>query len=338
MAAPRANWRGFLQIGALSCAVGLFTAASTSERLRFNMINRATGNRMNRQFVDSVTGAVVDSADQIKGYEISEGRYLPFEDDEIAAVMPQSDKSLLLESFIPCDQVDTIYFDRPYYLAPSDKASEEVFALIREGLLASSTVGLARTVLFRRLRVLVIRPNPLTDNDRDRGMIATTLHYDYEVRRAAEVFDDLPAVQTSGEMIDLARHIIETKSGHFHPSEVTDRYEEALAALIRAKTEGRALPKAPAARTEKVVDLLEALRASAGVKAAGKSGGGKTGGGKAAGKTGGKTATGKAGTGKAATGKAAGKAGTGKAAAAKTVTGTGAARAAGGKAPAKKAG
>lgn len=263
MAAPRASWRGVLKPGQLSCSVGLFTAASQAERISFNIVNRKTGNRVSRAFVDSVTGKVVEREDQMKGYEISPDTYLPFEEDEVAAAIPQSDKVLEIDEFIPCDQVDTTYFDRPYYIAPTERADEEVFALIRAGLEASSTAALARTVLFRRWRTVMIRPNQPAGSDHDRGLIGTTLHYDYEVRPAAEVFADLPAPETGGEMIDLARHIIETKAGDFHPSGFTDRYEALLTDLIRAKIEGAPLPKPETPVEEKVVDLLQALRDSA---------------------------------------------------------------------------
>ena len=255
--APRANWKGYLKVGELSCHVALYTAASTAERVSFNIVNRETGHRVHRQMVDADTGKEVAGDDIVKGYEVASGEYDVLEPEEIKEAVPNSDKTLELETFIPCADVDTIFLDRPYYLAPADKAAADVYALIRKALEEKNVVALARTVLFRRLRTLLIRPS-------EEGMIATTLNYDYEVRSAEEVFADIPDFKIEGEMLDLARHIISTKKGKFDPTEFDDRYETALAELIRAKIEGRKLPKKPKAEPKKVSNLLDALRQSAG--------------------------------------------------------------------------
>jgi len=255
--APRANWKGYLKVGELSCHVALYTAASTAERVSFNIVNRETGHRVHRQMVDADTGKKVAGDDIVKGYEVASGEYVVLEPEEIKEAVPNSDKTLELETFIPCADVDTIFLDRPYYLAPADKAAADVYALIRKALEEKNVVALARTVLFRRLRTLLIRPS-------EEGMIATTLNYDYEVRSAEEVFADIPDFKIEGEMLDLARHIISTKKGKFDPTEFDDRYETALAELIRAKIEGRKLPKKPKAEPKKVSNLLDALRQSAG--------------------------------------------------------------------------
>ncbi len=255
--APRANWKGYLKVGELSCQVALYTAASTSDRVSFHIINRETGNRVHRQMVDADTGKEVENEDIIKGYEVSSGEYVFLEPDEIKAAVPESDKTLELEAFIPCDGVDTAYLDRPYYLAPADKPSAEIFALMRTGLEEKNVAALARTVLFRRLRTLLIRPS-------EHGLIASTLNYDYEVRPAKEIFSDIKSFKIDGEMLDLARHIIDTKRGEFDPTEFDDRYETALAELIRAKIEGRKLKKTAKPEPKKVSNLLDALRQSAG--------------------------------------------------------------------------
>lgn len=263
--APRANWKGYLKLGELSCAVALYTAASTSERIAFHTVNRATGHRVRREFVDRETGKPVEREDQVKGYEVGDGDYIVLEPKEIAAVVPASDKTLSVDAFIACGEIDTVYLDRPYYLAPADKVAQEVFALIREGLSKNKVAMLARTLLFRRLRTLLIRPH-------EAGMIASTLNFDYEVRDAAEIFRSVPEVTIKGEMLELAEHIIATKKGKFDPRAFDDRYEAALAELVQAKVEGRPLPAQKARKPAPVVDLLEALRQSA---AAGKSRGQK---------------------------------------------------------------
>lgn len=258
--APRANWKGYLKVGELSCQVALYTAASTSDRVSFHIINRDTGHRVHRQMVDVDTGREVDKDDIVKGYEVASGEYVILEPDEIKSAVPESDKTLNLEAFIPCGDVDTIFLDRPYYLAPADKAAADVYALIREGLQEKNVAALARTVLFRRLRTLLIRPT-------DDGLTASTLNFDYEVRSAKEVFSDIATFKIEGEMLDLAKHIIGTKKGEFDPTQFDDRYETALAELIKAKIEGRKLPKKTKPEVKKVSNLLDALRESAGAKA-----------------------------------------------------------------------
>ncbi|WP_411034205.1 Ku protein [Shinella sp. BYT-45] len=255
--APRANWKGFLKVGELVCPVALYTAASTSERISFHMLNRATGHRLHREFVDSETGKVVEREDQVKGYETGDDDYIVLDPEEVASAVPESDKMMDIEAFIACEAIDDLYFDKPYYLAPADRHAHEVFALIREGMKARKVAALAETVLFRRVRTLLIRAH-------GEGLVATTLHYDYEVRSAEEAFSDIPDIKLKGEMLELAEHIIQTKSGRFDPKKFDDRYDAALAEVVKAKIEGRK-PKPFKPKAEgKVIDLMEALRQSAG--------------------------------------------------------------------------
>lgn len=256
--APRANWRGFLKVAELACPVALYTAASTSERIAFHMLNRETGHRLQRQFVDSETGKPVERDDQVKGYETGAGDYVVLEPEEVASAVPESDKTLDVSAFIDCGDVDDVYFDKPYYLAPADRNAEEAYALIREGMRTKKVAALAQTVLFRRVRTVLIRPH-------GPGLIATTLNFDYEVRPAEEVFDDVPDIAIEDEMLDLAKHIIKTKRGRFDPAKFDDRYEAALAEVVKAKIEGRKVRIRREPKQEKVVDLMAALRESAGL-------------------------------------------------------------------------
>ncbi|MDQ0347488.1 Ku protein [Ancylobacter vacuolatus] len=255
--AARATWKGFLRLGQLVCSVGLYTAVSTSDRVSLHMVNRKTGHRLQRRFVDAETGKVVEREEQVKGYEVDSGDFIVLEPEEIAEVTPKGDKALTIESFLPCGEVDDLYFDRPYYLRPADEASQASFAVIREGLRKKKVAAVASAVLFRRPRSLLIRAY-------DDGLIATTLNYDYEVRSAQEAFEDIAEVKMEPEMLDLARHIIETKAGRFQPETFDDRYDDALAELVRAKMEGRKIAP-PKQSTAKVVSLLDALRESAGL-------------------------------------------------------------------------
>ena len=259
MAKPRASWKGVLRIGELSCGIALFAAASASERVSFHVVNAKSGHRVHREYIDEETGKTVERDEQVKGYETRPGHYVMLEPEEVAAAVPHSDKVMHIEAFVGCDQIDTTYFDRPYYLAPSDKEAREGFALLRDGMRKAKVAALARTVLFRRVRTILVRPHA-------EGMIATMLSFDYEVRSAKETFGKLPSVRSKSEMVELAEHIIDTKTGRFDPAKFDDRYDKALADLVKAKIAGReiALPEPP--EVTKQADLLEALRASAGRK------------------------------------------------------------------------
>ncbi|MFB8340147.1 non-homologous end joining protein Ku [Brucella cytisi] len=258
--APRPNWKGQLKIGQLLCPVALFTAASTSDRVSFHLINRKTGNRLNREFVDSDTGKLVPRENQVKGYEVSSGTYLSFNEEEIASAIPESDKTLNVTRFVKCAEIDDVYLDRPYYLAPV--GDSDSFVLVREGMKSEKVAAIAETVLFRRARQVLIRAD-------DDGLIATTLNFEYEVRAAAEAFADVGTFKFDQEMLDLAKHIIDTKMGSFDPAAFDDRYDAALASLIKAKIEGRPFKKPVVRKTAEVIDLKEALRKSASLGRAG---------------------------------------------------------------------
>ncbi|MBY5660431.1 Ku protein [Rhizobium leguminosarum] len=254
----RAQWKGFLNVGEVSCGVALYTAASTSERITFNTVNKATGNRVNRIFVDCETEEPVSKEDQTKGFEVGDGRYIIIDPDEIAATIPQSNKTLEIEAIVPCSEIDDVYFDKPYYLTPSDRVGSDAFTLLRDGMKNARVAAIARTVLFRRMRSVLIRPH-------GNGMIATTLQYDYEVRSTKSAFEGIPKLKIEGEMLDLAKHIISTKIGTFDPATFDDRCEQAVAELVKAKLEGKALPKPKKVQVSKPNDLLAALRESAGL-------------------------------------------------------------------------
>jgi DNA end-binding protein Ku len=254
--APRANWKGYLKFGEVTCPVALYTAASTAERIAFHTLNRDTGNRVRREFVDNETGKPVEREDQVKGYEVGNNDYIVLEPEEVAAAVPESDKTLEIDAFLDYTEIDDVYFDKPYYLAPSDKLGEEAFALIREGMRKKGVAALASTVLFRRVRTLLIRAH-------DDGLIANTLNFEYQVRSAKDAFDSVPDMKIEGEMLDLANHIISTKKGEFDVSKFDDRYDAALAELIKAKMEGRKIEAPRPPKETKVSNLMEALRQSA---------------------------------------------------------------------------
>ncbi len=255
--APRAVWRGSLRIAEISCPVALYAAASTGDRVSLNLLNRRTGAPLRREYVDAQTGEPVDKEDQVKGYEVATDRYVVLTPAEMASALPESDKTLRVENFLHCSDIDTTYLDRPYHIAPATAGDAPVFALIRDGLRAEKSAALARAVLFRRVRTMLIRPH-------GPGLIGDTLNFDYEVRPASEAFAEIPDLEPEAGLLDLARRIVRMKSGVFDPSGFDDRYDAALAEMVSAKAAGRPIPN-PAPRTApEPVTLAEALRRSAG--------------------------------------------------------------------------
>ena len=255
--AARASWKGYLKFSLVSCAVGLYPANTTSERISFNTLNRATGHRLRQQMIDEVTGEPVERDARAKGYEVSKGEYVLLEDEEVEALTAEGTHAIEIEAFVPADELDGIYLDGAHYLAPTDAVAQEAFAVIRDAMMQKNVVGIGRVVLSKRERTLAIAPY-------GKGMLASTLQPADEVRSDAAFFDEISDIKISDEMLGLATHIIDTKKGHFDPAALEDRYEAAVVELLRAKQEGRPLPQRHAEEPSNVINLMDALRRSVG--------------------------------------------------------------------------
>jgi DNA end-binding protein Ku len=254
--APRANWKGYLRLSLVSCPILVYPATSETEKVHFHQINKATGNRIHLQKVDAETGEPVPAEDIVKGYEIGKGKgYVGVTDEDLKAVEIESTRTIDIDQFVPRDEIDDLYIDRPYYIVPDGKVGGQAFAVIRETIRKHGMIAPGRIVLSTREHVVALEP-------RDRGIVGMLLHYPYEVREPADYFDDIPKDDTPKEMLDLASHIIETMTGHFQPKKFEDRYEDALRNLIKRKQAGEEITPAKAAKPEKKMNLMDALRAS----------------------------------------------------------------------------
>jgi DNA end-binding protein Ku len=254
--APRANWKGYLKLSLVSCAVSLYPASSSASRVSFNTINRKTGNRVKRQLVDAETGDVVEDEDQVKGYPVTKDSYVLVEDEELEAIKIESTHTLEIEKFVARTEIDPRYLEAPYYIAPNERVAEEAFAVIREAMNDKKVVGLGRVVIARRERIMMLEPL-------GKGILGTVLRYAYEVRGENAYFEDIPDIKIPDELKDMAQVIIDRKEGRFEPSEFNDRYEDAMVALIRSKEAGAPVkPAADVARPSNVVSILDALRKS----------------------------------------------------------------------------
>lgn len=254
--APRASWKGHLRLSLVSCAVKMYPATSTSERISFNQLHKDTHNRINMKPVDPELG-LVERADLVKGYEYEPKQYVIIEDTDLDAVRIESSHTLNIEAFVDEDEIDVLYQDAPYYLAPDGAMAEETFVVLREAMRRSGKVAIARLVLSSRERVVTI-------GARENGMFITTLRNPNEVRGTTEYFDNIPKGNPDAEMLDLAEKLIEQKVTSFDPKAYEDRYEIALMAMIKEKLKGHRPIVAAAPERGNVINLMDALKASLG--------------------------------------------------------------------------
>ncbi|QEE40363.1 MULTISPECIES: Ku protein [unclassified Methylobacterium] len=265
--AARANWKGHLRLSLVSCAVGLYPVVSSSRELKCHTINRETGNRLKQLMVDSVTGDTVERDDQVKGCEIAKDELVPVEDDELSEIALESTHTINIETFCRRAEVDERYLDKPYYLAAEDKVSREAFAVIRDAMKKKGMAGLGRIVIYKRERIVLLEPY-------GKGLLATLLRYQDEVRSPTAYFEDMPDGDPTAEMRALAEELITRATRTFDPSKFEDRYEEALIALVKGKApkapKGRGRAKAGAASSGNVVNLMEALKRSIDAEKSGK--------------------------------------------------------------------
>jgi DNA end-binding protein Ku len=254
--APRAYWKGYLRLSLVTCPIELFPATSQAEKTHFHQINTRTGNRLRQQMVDEETGRVVDKEHKGRGYELGNGHYVPIDEEELDAVEIESTHTVDIESFVPREQIDKRYLDKPYYIVPNGKAGADAFAVIRDAMKDKDRVALSRIVIAHREHIMALEPL-------GKGILGTTLRYDYEVREEKPYFADVPSPRVSKEMVKLAEHILDTKAGRFDARKFKDQYELALRRLVKRKAAGKKIeaPEPPPAR-DNVINLMEALRQS----------------------------------------------------------------------------
>lgn len=254
--AARASWKGQLKVGQLSCPVSLYAATTAADKVSFHILSRRTGHRVRQRMVDEASGEEVPREAQVRGFEFEKGQYVEIEPDEIERARPANSHAIMVEKFIDPGEVPLTRFDGAHFLAPSDKVGEECFALLRDAMEGNRVAALGRVVLSTRERLMLIQP-------RGSGMVARTVLWPHQVRSASRLFDELPEVAVPEEMLDIAAIIVRKKRGAFNPAEFHDHYEEAMVELIRAKAEGRPPKQVRTPLPDKVVNLLDALKASA---------------------------------------------------------------------------
>jgi DNA end-binding protein Ku len=276
--APRANWKGFLRLSLVTCPVALYPATSDTEKVSFNQINRKTGHRIKYAKVDADTGEEVANEDIVKGYKVDTDTYIEVTKEELDDIALDSTHTIDIDEFVPKAEIDNRYLIRPYYLTPDGKVGHDAFAVIRETIRTMNKVAIGRVVLTNREHIIALEPL-------GKGLMGTLLRYPYEVRSEKEYFEDVQDVKITKDMLDLARHIVEQKSGEFEPEAFEDHYETALIDLINQKRNGvKIAPKAAPKTGGNVINLMDALKKSLAnekqaappAKAQGKAGGRKS--------------------------------------------------------------
>jgi DNA end-binding protein Ku len=257
--APRVFWKGYLKLSLVTCRVTLTPAISEGSKVKFHNINRETHNRVLSQYVDAQTGAAVEDEDQVKGYPKSEDEYVIFEDEEIEDVGLQSTRTIDIETFVPEGSIGWIWYDRPHYLAPDDEVSAEAFSVIREAMAKTGTGGIARLVMYRRERAVLLLP-------KDKGIVLWTLRYGDEVRDSKDYAAKLSKAKPDAEHLAMMEKIIDDRSQTWRPDMVDDPVQDRLLDIIAQRKKGRktkkkAEEKAPA-RSDNVIDITAALKKS----------------------------------------------------------------------------
>ncbi|MGN6469334.1 MAG: Ku protein [Rhizobiaceae bacterium] len=253
--APRAIWKGFLKLGVVSCGVKLVGATSEAGKIHFRILNRKDRLPVKSAYIDEGTGKLVETEDQVKGYETDKGEFLLIEPDEIKALKLQTEHTVDIDGFVEKASVDPVYFEKPYSMIPAAAASAEAFAVIREALARKKMAAMACIVLYQRTHYALIEP-------KDKGMLMTTLRNYNEVVAASSAFEGLKKIKVDKDMAEIASMIIDKKRTSFDPSSFEDTYENALIVMIEAKRKGKKLPKAAPRPKENVVNLMEVLKKS----------------------------------------------------------------------------
>ena len=252
--AGRASWKGYLKLSLVSCPVKLFPATSASAgKISFNLLHKDTLNRVQQKYHDPELGEI-DRADLVKGYQFEKDKYVVVTAEELDEIEVESSKTIDIDGFVDRADIDSIYQDNTYYLAPDGPIAEETFAVILDAMREAGKVAIARIVLSGRERLVTI--DPIED-----GFRLTTLRSAKEIRDASTALDKLNA-KYAPDMLAMAKQIIASKQMEFHPEAFEDRYEEALLTLVKSKIAGGqpVITKAP--ERGNVVNLMDALRRS----------------------------------------------------------------------------
>lgn len=262
--APRPFWKGYLKLSLVTCPVAMTPATTDKEKVRFHTLNAQTGNRVLSQYVDAVSEKPVDEDDEVKGYQRGEDDYVMLEDEEIEAVALESTRTIDIESFVPRDSIEWVWYDKPHYLTPDDPVGEEAFSVIRDAMASTDTVGISRLVMYRRERAVMLEA-------RGKGIVLWTLRYGDEVRDESDYFDEIEKTKPDPKLMTLVKKLIDERTTAWDPEMVNDPVQDRLLDIIAAKKKGkkRTAKAEPVVEEEpsNVISIMDALRKSIGSEA-----------------------------------------------------------------------
>lgn len=251
--AARPTWQGHLKLSLVTCPVALYTATTSTNDVRFHLINPDTNNRIRMVPTDPDTGPV-ERSDLVRGYEVSKDEYVLFDDADFDKVKLESTKTIAIDKFVDEADIDRLYWDDPFFVVPEKGAGVEAFAVIRDAMKKQGKVALGQLVLRGKERQLALEV-------RGKGLVAYTLRAHDEVRDSDDYFDDIPTVKADPDMVEIAARIIGQKEADFDPSDFKDGYDDALRAMIKAKSKGgKGVVDVAEPDDTNVIDLMAALR------------------------------------------------------------------------------
>ena len=259
-AGTRPYWKGYLKLSLVTCPVTLTPATSDSGKIRFHTVNRKTGNRVVSRYVDAASGRPVNEGEEVKGYSRDDKRFVVLEDEELESVRLESARTIDIESFMPVDAVDWVWYEQPYYMTPDDPVGEEAYSVIRDAMRSTGMAGVARLVLHRRERAVLLKP-------RDKGIALWTLRFGDQVRDPSDIFDGIGDAEPNPDLLKLVSKLIEERKRRWSPDMVRDPVQDRLLEMIEEKKKGprrHAAAKSepePAPR-DNVVNIMDALRRS----------------------------------------------------------------------------
>jgi len=244
-------WKGHLTFGLVSFPVKLFTAAR-SESISFNQLHKTDNSRIKQVIYCQAEDKAIPRSEIVKGYEYEKDRYVVVEDEEIKRMAPSSAKVMEILEFVKTDEVDPVYFESSFYMAPDD-AGEKPYALLYDTLKRTGYVGVAKISMHNREHIVIFRPGTS-------GLMMHTMYFAHEVRKVEEFRTDTSIVKE--QEVKLAQMLVESLAAHFEPEKYKDTYRDNLQALIDAKIQGQEVVTPPAAEPTKVIDIMEALKKS----------------------------------------------------------------------------
>lgn len=257
--APRPFWKGYLKLLLVTCPVTLTPATTESNKVKFHTLNRETGNRIESRYVDAESGKAVDEEQEAKGYERGESDFVLLEDEDIRSVALESARTIDIDTFVENGAIEWVWYDKAHYLTPDGDVGEEAFAVIREAMTATGTVGIARLVLYRRERAVMLEPL-------GKGIVLWTLRYGDEVRRPDDYFEKIKSERPDPKLMSLITKVIDERTRAWGPEMVKDPVQDELLKVIRAKKKGKRVEQperaAPPEPPSNVINIMDALKRS----------------------------------------------------------------------------